>query len=69
MLSNFLCAYLPSLFPLILAKGLSILFTFSKNQLLVLLIFATVSFVSTSFISALIFMIPSNSVVAVVWLL
>ena len=40
-----------------LAKGLSILFIFSKNQLFVLLIFATVFFVSISFISALIFMI------------
>ena len=40
-----------------LAKGLSILFIFSKNQLLVLLLFAIVFFVSISFISALIFMI------------
>ena len=40
-----------------LANGLSILFTFSKNQLLVLLIFGIVSFVSFSFIYALIFMI------------
>ena len=40
-----------------LANGLSILFIFSKYQLLVLLIFAIVFFVSTSFISALIFMI------------
>ena len=40
-----------------LASGLSILFIFSKNQLLALLIFAMVSFVSFSFISALIFMI------------
>ena len=40
-----------------LAKGLSILFIFSKNQLLVLLTFAIVFFVSISFISALIFMI------------
>ena len=38
-----------------LAKGLSILFIFSKNQLLVSLIFSTVF--SISFISALIFMI------------
>ena len=37
-----------------LANGLSILFTFSKNQLLALLIFAMVSFVSFAFISALI---------------
>ena len=36
---------------------MSILFIFSKNQLLVLLIFAIVSFVCFSFISALIFII------------
>ena len=42
-----------------LANGLSILFIFSKNQLLVLLIFAMVHFVAFSFISALIFMIVS----------
>ena len=40
-----------------LANGLSILFIFSKNQLLALLILAMVSFVSFAFISALIFMI------------
>ena len=40
-----------------LANGLSILFIFSKNQLLVLLIFVIVFFVSISFISALIFTI------------
>ena len=40
-----------------LAKGLSILFTFSKKQLLALLIFAMVSLVSFAFISALIFKI------------
>ena len=40
-----------------LANDLPILFTFSRNQLLVLLIFAIVSFVSFSLISALIFMI------------
>ena len=40
-----------------LANGLSVLFFFSKNQLLVLLIFAIFSFVSFSFISSLIFMI------------
>src|SRR5574338_296922 len=40
-----------------LANGLSILFILSKNQLLVLLIFAMVSFVSFAFISALIFKI------------
>ena len=37
--------------------SLSILFIFSKNQLLALLIFAMVSFVSFVFISALIFKI------------
>ena len=40
-----------------LANGLSILFTFTKKQLLVLLIFAMVSFVSFAFIYALIFKI------------
>ena len=40
-----------------LVNGLSILFIFSKNQFLALLIFAIVSFVSFSFLSALIFMI------------
>ena len=40
-----------------LANGLSILFILSKNQLLALLIFAMVSFVSFEFISALIFKI------------
>ena len=40
-----------------LAKGLSILFTFSKNQLLVLLIFTIFSFISFSFISAQMFII------------
>ena len=40
-----------------LANGLSILFIFSKNQLLALLIFAMVSFVSFAFISAQIFKI------------
>ena len=38
-----------------LANGLSISFIFPKNQLLALLIFAMVSFVSFVFISALIF--------------
>ena len=47
-----------SLFFLIsLANGLPILFIFSKNQLLALLIFAMVSFVSFAFIFALIFKI------------
>ena len=40
-----------------LANGLSILFILSKNDLLALLIFAVVSFVSFAFISALIFKI------------
>ena len=40
-----------------LANGLSILFILSKNQILALLIFAMVSFVSFTFISALIFKI------------
>ena len=40
-----------------LANGLSILFILSKNQLLALLIFSMVSFVSFAFISALIFKI------------
>ena len=40
-----------------LVNGLSILFIFSKNQLLALLILAVVSFVSFVFICALIFMI------------
>ena len=46
-----------------LAKGLSILFIFAKNPLLVSLIFAIVFFVSTSFISALIFydFLPSTN--------
>ena len=52
-----------------LASGLSILFIFSKNELLVLLIFAIVSFISLSFISALIFMIfPSADFVLFVCL-
>jgi len=40
-----------------LANGLSVLLIFSKNQLLVLLIFAIVLCISMSFISALIFLI------------
>ena len=52
-----LLAWVFSLFFLMsLANGLSILFIFSKNQFLVLLIFAIVFFVSISFIPALIFM-------------
>ena len=38
-----------------LANGVSVLFILSKNQLLALLIFTMVSFVSFAFISALIF--------------
>ena len=38
---------------MILDKGLYILFIFSMNQLLVILIFVTVLFISISFISAL----------------
>ena len=45
------------LFLMSLAQGLLILFIFSKNQLLVFLIFTIVSFISLSFISAGIFMI------------
>ena len=40
-----------------LANGFSILCMFSRNQVLVLLIFGIVSFISFSFVSALIFMI------------
>ena len=40
-----------------LAKGLSILFIFSKNHLLVSLIFAFIFFISIPFTSALVFMI------------
>ena len=50
--------YLGPLFSLMsLAKGLSILFTFAKNQLLVSLIFCIVFLVSVLFISSLIFII------------
>ena len=45
------------LFLMSLAKCLSILYIFSKNQLLVLLIFTTGSLISFTFISAQIFMI------------
>ena len=45
-----------SLFLVHLAKGLSILFIFSKNQYSVSLIFAIIFLVSISFISALTFM-------------
>ena len=46
----------PLFFMMILAKGLSISFTFSNHQLLVSLIFAFVFFVFISLLSALIFM-------------
>ena len=46
-------------FVLALAKGLSILFIFSKNPLLISLIFSTVFFVSISFISDLILIMIS----------
>ena len=57
-ISNLIVLIVFSSFLISLANGLPILFIFSKNQLLVLSIFALVSFVSFSFISALIFMIP-----------
>ena len=46
-----------SFFSMSLAQGVSVLFVFSKNQLLVSLIFSIVSLVSISFISVLIFII------------
>ena len=49
--------FLTLFFLMSLANSLSILFIFSKNQLLVLLIFTMVSFVSFSFIFALLYMI------------
>ena len=56
-ISNFIdLRHLP-FFLLSLTKGLSILFFFSKNQLLVLLFIAVVFLVSILFISALVFMI------------
>ena len=57
LISNFVHLILLSFFLMSLAKGLSILFIFSKSQLLVLLIFTIVSFISFPLISALIFMI------------
>ena len=54
-----LTSFFSLFFLMSLANGVSVLFIFSKNQLLVLLIFAVVSFVSVSIISALIFMISS----------
>ena len=56
-ISNCIDLILLPFFLMSLANGLSILFIFSKNQLLALLIFAMVSFVSFSFIYSLIFMI------------
>ena len=53
----FLISFLCLFFLMNLAKGLSILFIFSKNQLLVLLIFSIISIISFSFISPHIFMI------------
>ena len=44
-------------------NGLSILFIFSKNQLLALLIFAMASFVSFAFISASIFKIITKKAI------
>ena len=54
-ISNFVDLIL--FFLMSLAKGLSVLFIFSNNQLLVLLIFTIISFISFSCISAQIFMI------------
>ena len=56
-ISNFIDLSPLPFFLMNLAKDLSILFTFSKNQLLGSLIFVTVLFVSISIISALVFMI------------
>ena len=56
-ISNFVDWILLSFFLMSLAYGLSILFIFSKNQLLALLILVMITFVSFPFISALIFMI------------
>ena len=56
-ISNFVILILFSFFLMSLAKGSSILFILSKNQLLVLLISTIVSFTFFSFISAQIFMI------------
>ena len=55
-ISDFTYFIFPPLFLDEYGNGLSILFILSKNQLLALLIFAMVSFVSFAFISALIFM-------------
>ena len=56
-ISNFVDFILFSFFLMSMDKGLSILFIFSKKQLLVLLTFTIVSFIYFSLISALIFMI------------
>ena len=56
-ISNFIDLSPLPFFLMNLAKDLSILFTFSKNQLLGSLIFVIVLFVSISVISALVFMI------------
>ena len=53
-ISNFIDLIFSLCFLMRLANGLSILFILSKNQLLALLIFAMVSFVSFAFISTLI---------------
>ena len=50
-----------------LANGLSIWFIFSENQLLVLLIFAIVFFISIPFLSALIFDFFSSANFGVFW--
>ena len=55
--SNLLIWFLSLCFLMSLANGLSSLFILSKNQLLALLIFAMVPFVSLAFISSLIFKI------------
>ena len=56
-ISNFVTLNLFSFFLMSLVNGLSILFIFSKNQLLVLFIFIIVSFLYFTFFSALIFVI------------
>ena len=54
----FLIWFFPLFFLMCLASGLSILFIFSKNYVLVLLIFAIVSFTTFSLISALFYFFP-----------
>ena len=58
-ISDFVDWILLSFFLMSLAYGLSILFIFSKNQLLALLILVMITFVSFAFFSALFFMIYS----------